>query len=109
MDKQSHPDYTCTKTRDGDFHCEHKPELSNSGQIFRDCRRGQNMVSPSAFATKVVESYSHIDIPEEPIEVAAIGEEIDPTIQLLKLVGCAAMVGREGLRSGNDMWYLNYD
>ncbi|PSP43958.1 hypothetical protein BRC68_04600 [Halobacteriales archaeon QH_6_64_20] len=40
---------------------------------------------------------------------AELSEEIDPTQQMVKFAGCAAMVGREALRSGSDMWYLNLD
>ena len=52
-----------------------------------------------------MESHTPVDIPPEPVEVAELSEEIDPTQQMVKFAGCAAMVGREALRSGSDMWY----
>jgi hypothetical protein len=109
MNYQHHPDYTCTETSDGDLYCEHSPELSRSGRIIRDCRRGRNMVSPAARVSKVVESHTPIEVPPEPVEVADLSEEMDPTVQIVKLAGCAAMIGHETIRSGNDVWCLNHD
>ena len=108
MDHKHHPDYKCTETSDGDLYCEHKPELSRSGRMIRDCRRGRNKVSPTALVSDAVDSYTQIDVPPEPIEVAELSEGIDPTVQIVKLAGCTAMIAGEALRSGKDVCYLNY-
>lgn len=109
MSHQHHPDYTCTETSDGNLYCKHSPKLARSGRIIRDCRRGRNKVSPAARVSKVVESHTPIDTPPEPVKVAELGGEVDPTVQIIKLAGCTAMIGLEALRSGNDVWYLNHD
>lgn len=105
MDYLNHPDYTCTGSSDGNVYCEHSPEASRLGRIVRDCNRGREKLSPVAQTSEAMESHTPVDIPPEPVEVAELSEEIDPTQQMVKFAGCAAMVGREALRSGSDMWY----